>query len=787
MKQRLFTLVLMVLLLQTAEAGSEMIKTPKCPDTVTSTNHSNEEEAKPMNKESIAAFFRNERNLMREKLYLHTDKPYYTAGDTIWYRGTLLNADTHSFLVHTNYIYVELFTKENSLVLRQKLKRDGLCFHNCIPLPYELESGEYYLRGYTLWMRNFGDTNFFYRPVMILRPGEILQVPMQEKMSEKGEKIKSETLLNEETEKLFVSQTANELTCHIPQKGDTDMEKGILVVHCRSQLLEVKEVNEGESIPLQPSRYPEGIIHFVLCSSDGKARQKCLYFNKRDESVQWEVMPSTLSPQPREKVRIDLCLKDKNGKPLRGDFSVSITDDEQVDSEVYTNNIVSELLMNSELERGIDNATWYLGKEKMYQTDDLTTILTGNNWKGFATDDLMLHSTLRDNYPIEAGQYISGRVKGLPKGQTNNKITAYNPEMKAFVTTDIDQDGRYMINGLDIPDSIGYFLKVLTPKKRGVVIETDSERMPEPKKPELYGYRKEKQITKNPHGILNGWGNNFIALPDLVVEEHYPSNPKTEKLPKEGSFNAKQLAATYDFNYIATALDLVNEIMLSRFPNKMLNCPSQTGPSEALLDEHIFSADFVEGPTQESDNTHPYYRDSYWGRLKSAIINDQEFYGFESVMAALSRIAPQDISRIDFIRHQHNPYYSEQIVMGNNGTSYVSRSALVSIRLKPGITLSSRQATNDPRLTLVFPQGYAWPKFFYHPTYEKSDAQKNSQRPDRRGTIYWHPSVQTDEEGKTYITFYTSDSAKNYTLTIEGVTINGKPVYMQQPLFEEAE
>ncbi len=787
MKQRLFTIALMAMLLLTAEAERKMIKNPEFMDAVTLTSQSGEEEAELTKKENVAAFFRNERSMMREKLYLHTDKPYYAAGDTIWYRGTLLNADTHSFLVHTNYIYVELYTKNDSLVSRQKLKRDGLCFHNCIPLPYELESGEYYLRGFTLWMRNFGDTNFFHRPVMILRPGEILQVPMQEKMSEEEEKTKSETLPNKETDKLFVSQTANELTCHIPQKEHSDMEKGVLVVHCRSHLLEVKEVTGGETITLHSSRYPEGIIHFILCSSDGKAQHKCLYFNKRDESVQWEVTPSSLSPQPRDRVRIDLCLKDENGKPLRGDFSVSITDNEQVDNGVYTNNIVSELLMTSELEKGIDNATWYLGKKEKYHTDYLNTLLEGNKWKGFATDDLMQPSTLHDNYPIEAGQYISGRVKGLPKGQTNNKITAYNPEMKEFVTTDIDQNGRYMINGLNIPDSIGYFLKVLTPKKRGVVIETDPERMPEPKKPELYGYRREKQIAKNPHGILNGWGNNFIALPDLVVEERYPGNPKTEKLPKEGSFNAKQLAATYDFNYIATALDLVNEIMLSRFPNKMLNCPSETGPSEALLDEHVFSADFVEGPTQESDNTHLYYRDNYWGRLKSAIINDQEFYGFESVMAALSRIAPQDISRIDFIRHQYNPYYTEQLVMGNNGASYVSRSALVSIRLKPGITLNSRQATNDPRLTLVFPQGYAWPKFFYHPTYEKSDAQKTSQRTDRRGTIYWHPSVQTDEEGKTYITFYTSDSAKNYTLTIEGVTINGKPVYLQQPLFEEVE
>ena len=110
---------------------------------------------------SVPSFFETEQSLLREKLYIHTDKPYYAAGDTIWLRGTLVNADTHSYLVKSNYIYVELWNEKDSLIERRMLKRDGLCFHNCLPLSVELPEGEYLMRAYSKYMLNF-DSNYFY-------------------------------------------------------------------------------------------------------------------------------------------------------------------------------------------------------------------------------------------------------------------------------------------------------------------------------------------------------------------------------------------------------------------------------------------------------------------------------------------------------------------------------------------------------------------------------------------------------------------------------------------------
>ena len=118
------------------------------------------------------SFFRLRQAERQEKLYLTLSQPYYEAGDTLWLRGTLVGADDLSYLVKSNYIYVELLNAAGGIVKRMKVLRDNLCFHHGLPLPSGLATGEYTLRAYTSWQRNFDEALFFARKVTILNPKE---------------------------------------------------------------------------------------------------------------------------------------------------------------------------------------------------------------------------------------------------------------------------------------------------------------------------------------------------------------------------------------------------------------------------------------------------------------------------------------------------------------------------------------------------------------------------------------------------------------------------------------
>ena len=105
-----------------------------------------------------------------EKLYLQLDKPYYCAGETVWFKGYLLNAVTLSYPRPTRFIYVELVDKQDSVLRRIKVIENWNGFHNNLNLPRNLPSGHYLLRGYTQWMQNEDEAFFFKKVIPIVNP-----------------------------------------------------------------------------------------------------------------------------------------------------------------------------------------------------------------------------------------------------------------------------------------------------------------------------------------------------------------------------------------------------------------------------------------------------------------------------------------------------------------------------------------------------------------------------------------------------------------------------------------
>ena len=112
--------------------------------------------------DSIALYFEGIRSQQQEKLWLHLNQPYYAAGDTIWFKGYLVDAMNHRRDTLSNFIYVDLVDQRGRFILSKKIKRDPLGFANGVPLSDTLPAGDYTLRAYTGWMLNF-DSSYYYQ------------------------------------------------------------------------------------------------------------------------------------------------------------------------------------------------------------------------------------------------------------------------------------------------------------------------------------------------------------------------------------------------------------------------------------------------------------------------------------------------------------------------------------------------------------------------------------------------------------------------------------------------
>lgn len=104
-----------------------------------------------------------------EKLYLQTDKPDYSTGDTLWFKGYLLNAATLMPRSKTGILYVEIADENNRVVRRSMVTViAGLAWGNIQLNEESFPQGIYTLRAYTNWMRNNDEHYIFKKRFTIL-------------------------------------------------------------------------------------------------------------------------------------------------------------------------------------------------------------------------------------------------------------------------------------------------------------------------------------------------------------------------------------------------------------------------------------------------------------------------------------------------------------------------------------------------------------------------------------------------------------------------------------------
>src|SRR5690606_35719295 len=96
-----------------------------------------------------------------EKIYIHTDKPYYAVNDTIWLKAYVVEGERHTLATRSKAVYVELINDAETVVSSLKLPMLQGMAEGSLYLANNLLEGNYRLRAYTQWMRNEGPMHFY--------------------------------------------------------------------------------------------------------------------------------------------------------------------------------------------------------------------------------------------------------------------------------------------------------------------------------------------------------------------------------------------------------------------------------------------------------------------------------------------------------------------------------------------------------------------------------------------------------------------------------------------------
>ncbi|PWT76681.1 MAG: hypothetical protein C5B59_06105 [Bacteroidetes bacterium] len=112
---------------------------------------------------------------LQEKIFAHTDKDQYLAGEIMWFKLYYVDASFHRPLHLSNIAYVELIDESNKPVSQSSLSLNTDGANGSLEIPKNLASGYYRFRSYTRWMKNYSADYFFEKTILIYHPQNALK------------------------------------------------------------------------------------------------------------------------------------------------------------------------------------------------------------------------------------------------------------------------------------------------------------------------------------------------------------------------------------------------------------------------------------------------------------------------------------------------------------------------------------------------------------------------------------------------------------------------------------
>lgn len=498
-----------------------------------------------------------------------------------------------------------------------------------------------------------------------------------------------------------------------------------LVAQLRGLVLYAQPWDDSRSyIDFERGFFPAGIVHFILIDENSNILSERLVFSRQDNATAAVALnPDRPDYTPRQKVVLDLNLKDVYGNPLEGNFSMSVVDKADVKPDT-TSNILSTLLLTSELKGYIEQPASYLKNDRKTEYN-LDVLMMTQGWRRYNVPEILKgHITETLPYPVELGDVVTGKAEGYFSAlkDANISLIALNDSVIGTELTKPNTEGIFRFDRLEYPENTKYIIQALRKKgSRNLFITLDSCRaFPQPDL-KLLAPRQELAVEHNyvqkmdmKYTLENGM--RVYNLSEVLITARRKPEVATSSPYYSVSTSKVLTAEDVDKGHFISVLDMVR-----RLPGLTVS-----GTNEV----------------------------KYRGGTPMVLLDNIPEENF-------------DFDRLD-VDNISDMFFSPPATVGPVFGARAQSGAIV-ITTKKGFVEKNRLNKN---MGIVTPLGYQQSVEFYSPVYDTKEKLESRSR-DLRSTIYWNPSVVADAEGRAHVEFYAADSPVDYRVVVEGVCKNG--------------
>ena len=754
-----------------------------------------------------------------ERLYMHYDKPAYSAGETIWFKAYMLSEVVPA--TESKTLYIDWIDDKGKLLDHAVSPLVDAMTNGQFDIPADYKGRIVYVKAYTKWMLNFDSSFLYYKAIPLvtkdlksnlgkLKPvasisffpegGEIIS-GVSNKIAFKANdqwgkpvKVKGNIVNSEGKTEAKIEATHDGMGYFFlsPKAGAKYIakwkdEKGadhqselpsiknngaslqltlsgtnrIFNVYCSPGFISEMDtvhlvgtlyqhlafkISRPTNAPIKGSiptaTLPSGILTITLFDKNwNPLAERITYINNNEYAFQpeMEVQRWGLNKRARNELKI------KVPDSLVSNLSISVTD--AAIGADSSKNIISHLMLSSELKGDVYNPAYYFSSKADSVSQHLDLVMLTHGWRRFNWDKVVKGKFDPPLYTKDTSYItLSGKVIGVLPGQIGRDASVI------LMVKQKDKQGQVILTPVK---SNGTFNEPST-------IFFDTAQV-------YYSFQKAPELKDATIQFMTG------RLPAPAVNA--TAFMKPEGLFPDTTGSSRQYMLSDESRSIAE---------MSRVKTlENVTVKSKTKSEKELLDEKYASGMFTGGDGYQFDLVNDPFAASalnifsyLQGKVAGLQINtagpnptmqwrggSPQIYLNETPVDA-SFISSMSVNDVAYIKVFRPPFMGG--FNGGNGAIAIYTRKGNDVKSEPGKGLANNK---------VF--GYSAIREFYAPNYS-GFSPKNEER-DLRTTLYWSPSLGTSpQQNEIVVTFYNNDVSEAFRVIIEGMTTDGRLAHVEQ-------
>ena len=619
-----------------------------------------------------------------------------------------------------------------------------------------------------------------------------------------------------------VKQEGEDITIHANVVGLTPDSLAMTVMH-EGRRESYSPLAKEQNIMIPASQFPSGIHQVTIFDDEGRVWADRLFFVMHPDSLRPSVRIEGAKDQYAPYEEISLGIRSRQ-IDSQGTLSIAVHDAAHSARNHDTGNIMTEMLLASEIKGFIPDPGWYFEKDDEEHRLGLDLLMMTQGWRRFAWREMSVHGEWNLKQPQEKSQVIMGTISNNTywKGKGGRIIDPELAKDRVKVHAELNPPGFEKPCIGEVESTNGRFLMQLPPFYGDALFflsASDTTRWKKNKGYEWIHLLQENDYPRIYHKRYPVDLSEFHVRIDFpyprfvkpynfyqttLLDMDVDTTPQTDNdvlQLREVAVNASHGGMRkFDDSHPAFILDayeavnnaydagmkytyFVGDERGNVLGREWIQFYEDCSIIRSYMSDYGLSYPYISNSKgQRKGNIRVRYGISYGRRNLEDLgpVPHDSIYHPKYLRSYPVKAKDDDESEgTDFDLTELDEYKNlsllDKMVVYTDysprkeGTKRYRGSNLpeTTLTLYPYPDGSRRPVYRDRRYILP---GFAYPAEFYSPDYSK---QTPPEPTDYRRTLYWNPNLKLDENGQARITFYNNSRTTQISVEAEGQASDG--------------